>query len=504
VLKKAWRYCRHPYCLQPLLIGIGVGVYFYLLIERYHPAAVLLACPFGGSLQDVVDWVLAVLTYGNMYRFFGWLILFALMVIFWLFFFAQFVLPVRGLEDRWLVFARLLRYAVGRHGPATFIQDGQLIQGKSESRRKGPGVMVLDTASAAVLFTEGGYTRAVGPGVVFTRRGEQAHKTTVLDLRLRKKFLGPKAEEDPFAPQGPEEPDEAYEERQRRRWETSAKTRDGTEVVVRMMAVFYLDDHPDGLSEEAYESGKFQTRFKGHAEAAWRAVTHQPLDAEKTLQVGRTDEALLEWGWLPIRLAVDLWREYLQRFRLNDLFLPLEGDQTALAIILQAIRERLTQPYYREMGNDGVWTGAELPSREYALLQERGIRVSSVSILSVVLPEEVEQALVHKWTANWLVHARREREIAEHRRMLARKRGAEVADILWGRLMTQRVCSDAESRRLSRAQCLERTLYHLRRAIQSDPALYAAHKHELAALEMMWAWARNRAVAEASSEERGQ
>ncbi len=491
MLRKIIEYYRHPYHAWLLPVSIGVGVYFYLLKERYHPAAALFAGPKEHSLQGMVEWVIDMLLYKGMWGFLAFSALFAGLVLLWLFFFAQFVLPVRRWEERKLAFNRLGYYVLGFHGPATFVQDGHLIQSKTERKRKGPGVMVLDTASAAVLFTEGGYTRAVGPGVVFTKGGEHANETTVLDLRVRAASLGPKPNEDPFAPQGEDETDEAYRERQKRRWETSAKTRDGAEVVARVVAVFYLDDHPDDLSEEAYEKGKFYTRFKGHAVSAWRAVTHQPLDADKAAREGASEDTLLEWGWLPARMAVDLWREYLQRFRLSDLFVPLEGDKTALQIITDAIRERLTQPTYREMGAEGVWTGAQLPSREYALLQARGIRVKAVAVPAILLPETVEKMLIQKWAANWLAYARKEREVVEHQRLLAKKRGEEAADVQWGTLIVERICADAQQQHLTREQCLERILRYLRGAIQSDPALYKAQKNDMAALEMVWAWARD-------------
>jgi len=74
-----------------------------------------------------------------------------------------------------------------------------------------------------------------------------------------------------------------HAERQRRRWETSAKTRDGTEMVARLVVVFALDEHPDDLDEEVWERGRFRTRFFGHKVSVWRAVTHRPIDAAKAV-----------------------------------------------------------------------------------------------------------------------------------------------------------------------------------------------------------------------------
>ena len=498
MLRRILRYYRHPYRAKLLPISVGVGVYFYLLLVRYRPWEVFVHGLKENSLQGIVDWIISILFNKPLWMFLGMSALFWAMVFVGLFFFGQFVLPVRSLEERRAVFTRLVYYAFGFHGPAVFVQDGHLIQSKGESERNGPGVIVLDTASAAVLATEGGYTRAVGPGVVFTKSGERADEHAVLDLRVRSAAWGPLPGEDPFAPQGPDEPDEAYRERQRRRWATSAKTRDGVEVVARIVAVFYLDNNPDGLSQEAYEKGRFHTRFKGHAVSAWKAVVHQPVDAIKVSSAGkRQQDTLLEWGWLPVRVAVDLWREYLQRFRLIDLFMPLNDDNnTALNVILEAVRERMTQPAYREMTAEGVLAGVMLPSEEYKLLQERGIRVKAVVAPSILLPEEAEEQLIRKWSANWLDRAKLESTLVERRRSLAQKEGEDEAHGEFGTFIIEQVCNKAEQEAWSRSRCTERVLKALLEMIQSDVDLYAAQQQEIMALKELWAWVYERAQAE--------
>jgi len=493
VLLRIWRYYNHPYRRWLLPVSVGIGVYFYLLKEQYHPFARLLAGPGRLGLQEIVDWMIAVLFYGPGWAFLGWTLVFVGLVAFWLFFFAQFTLPVHTLEERWAVFVRLLYYMAGWHGPAIFVQDGEKIESKAEKMRRGPGVIVLDSASAAVLQTEGGFTRAVGPGVVFTKAGETARDGATVDLRKRSASLGPKGNEDPFAPRSPDETDEMYAERLGRRWETSAKTRDGTEVVARLVTVFALDRRPDDLSEEAWARGRLRTRFFGHQASVWRAVTHRPVDAARAaVGGGKTpEERLLRWDWLPARLAADLWREYLQRVRLSLLFQPSPDGVPMLDFIAAAIRERLTQPQYRELGIDGERTGEVLPSREYALLQERGIRVIAVALPAIFLPPEVEQQLVARWTANWMVRARKESELVEHRRSLAKKRGEKAAAALWASL-AEELCGREDN--LSAVACLDRLLAALSRTIQRDPALYLAQKSEFDALDMLWAWVHNRRV----------
>jgi len=73
----------------------------------------------------------------------------------WMVFFAQFVLPVSKVQDRIKVVERLVTYLLGGHGPAIFIENGFVRANDGENKRKGPGVIWLDSASTAVLRTAG-------------------------------------------------------------------------------------------------------------------------------------------------------------------------------------------------------------------------------------------------------------------------------------------------------------------------------------------------------------
>src|SRR5512140_351186 len=79
--------------------------------------------------------------------------IFPLLLVLWLAFFAQFVLPVRTFGDRQKIFNRLIIYLTGMHGPAMFIENGVIKEHSGERLKKGPGVLWLDSASAAVTRT---------------------------------------------------------------------------------------------------------------------------------------------------------------------------------------------------------------------------------------------------------------------------------------------------------------------------------------------------------------
>ncbi len=150
-------------------------------------------------------------------------------LVIWLAFFAQFVLPVRTIKQRQKIFDRLIIFLLGKHGPAISIENGHRIERAGESDKKGPGVVWLDTASAAVVRTATKFREAIGPGVYFTSKAESL--TGPVDLHTQVDSLGPFEQDNPFEKKTENQSIEAYREIQNRRKLTSALTRDGIEVV---------------------------------------------------------------------------------------------------------------------------------------------------------------------------------------------------------------------------------------------------------------------------------
>ncbi len=228
----------------------------------------------------------------------------------WLAFFAQFILPVRKVGDRQKIFDRLLTYLTGGHGPAIFIENGWPRMSHEEADRKGPGVIWLDTASGAVLRTATKFTRAVGPGVVFTAKGERLARSEKLpgsvDLHTQTHKIGPNENDDPFAVKRPENvSEEEFASWRKRREETVALTRDGIEVVPNIIVIFKIEAEP----AKGEETG---SRFGYNKDSVFKAIAGQGINPDETKRVA--------WNELPARLAADLWREYLSKFTLDELF----------------------------------------------------------------------------------------------------------------------------------------------------------------------------------------
>jgi hypothetical protein len=246
---------------------------------------------------------------------FDLLLVFPVLLILWLAFFSQFVLPVHTFRDRQKIFDRLLADLFGAHGPAIFIRNGQQIKKEGEENRKGPGVAWLDSASAAVTYTATKIKQVLGPGVHFLDNGEKILDT--VDLHYQVDTVGPKEGEDPFA--------EAQEvSKKEPRTKVKALTRDGIEVIPIITVRFRVDT---GYPRE----GEPGSRFGFRTGSTKKAKRNEELDKESIRKailgeaVNATNEFSLRkmrWNELPGVLAVDVWREYAAKFTLDDFFDP--------------------------------------------------------------------------------------------------------------------------------------------------------------------------------------
>ena len=284
---------------------------------------------------------------------------------------AQFVLPVRTWKERRAAVGRLLLYLAGAHGPVVFIQHGQEVAGRRDRERSGPGVLLIDTCSAAVLRTATRFTRAVGPGIVFLEPGERVAEA--IDVRRQVRRLPARLPDAVAAPAtGPS---------------SQALTRDGVPVSADLAVTFMLDPGHNLPPREGQSPNL--PPFEIHPPSAERAVYGHAY--------GEHDDS--PWTELPLRLVVDLWREEVKRYRLEDLLGSREQAVPALAGIRATLLARLTPTTPRPKESVAV---SKLPvGRELQVLQSRGIRVMDITISNLLLPESVQRERLDDWLADW-------------------------------------------------------------------------------------------------------
>src|SRR3990170_4529158 len=284
---------------------------------------------------------------------------------------SQFALPVRTWEQRSAAYNRLLGHLAGARGPVMFIKDGEAREAHRERERRGPGVLVIDSASAAVLRTDVQFTRAAGPGVVFTQSGERLAEA--LDLRRQLRGIGgaPPAAGPPAAGQ----------------LTSWALTQDGIPVATDLRVTFMLDSGHVTPPREGRIADL--APFEFNSGAAERAVYGR----------AHADDEGVPWTDLPLRLAVELWRDRVKNRPLEELLSDTPGVTSPLAAIQDEILARLTSHAMEGAGDDR--RTRRVINREFELLYLRGVRVLSVSLYGLYLPREVREERMRRWRERW-------------------------------------------------------------------------------------------------------
>ena len=384
------------------------------------------------------------------------LLIFIGSLFFFLVFFSQFSLPVLTLENRIKAFQRLFLYLFGEHGPAIFIENGELRERKIDRFKKGPGVVILDTASAAVLRTPVKYKGAMGPGIAFTNQDDSI--AGVVDLHNQTNNIGPRPEEDPFIPIQKNETKAAHEARIARRDESMAITRDGIQVCLNLTIRFKLDSSP----------GEGNSAYGFNPTSVEKAVIGQSINYDKP---DDNPERIYSWKKLPNNLVIDILREYVSKYTINELF-PLSKTETnLLGLISNQIKIRLTQSHYNNLDNYGNKQNETIFSKEFDILKRRGIKFLDLSITNIRFPSTIEEGLIKRWKTSWLDVAYQEKKIVDQQHAIQTLAGQNQALMDYAYGATKHLGSVSKDKEL---ECKELLLSLLRgnlETISQDPDL---------------------------------
>lgn len=339
-------------------------------------------------------------------------LIFLLSLIVFLLFFGQFILPVLKLSERIKAVQRLISYLLGDHGPAFFIENGELRERRIDRSKNGPGVIILDTASAAVLRTPVKYKGAIGPGIAFTDRNDMI--AGIVDLHIQSQSIGPRQEEDPFVPLQKGETTASHEARTARKNETLAVTRDGIQICVNLSVRFKIDAKP----------GEGNSSFGYNSKAVEKAIIGQSINFEKP---DDNPDRLTSWKWYPVNLTIDIFREYISKYTLNEIFPLSKSEINLLDLISTQIKLRLTQSHYYQIDNYGKPLNETVFSKEFDLLNNRGIKFIDLSITNLRLPALIEEELQTRWRTSWLDVANREKKIVEQEQAIQSLSGQDQA-----------------------------------------------------------------------------
>jgi hypothetical protein len=101
--------------------------------------------------------------------------------------------------------------------------------------------------------------------------------------------------------------------------------------------------------------------------------------------------------------------------------------KTALQVINEIVKARLTQEEVDDFDDHGVRGKGTVPSLEYQLLKERGLKVLNVGIGTLRFDPEIEETIINRWSATWLNNAKAESEQIKRKQNIVASAGSEKA-----------------------------------------------------------------------------
>ena len=317
------------------------------------------------------------------------------------YFFSQFILPIQNRKHRQEIYKRVKNFETGERGPALFIKNGRVIAHEGEMDKRGPGLIVLDTASAAVLRTDTEIKDTAGPGIKFTN-GEYIAGS--VDLRSQWQYIGPNV----FS-----------------KHDTSAKMRDGTEVSATISIKFSLKRPRFMMPTESGVTSQY-----GYDEAAVRNAVLREI-----IEVDGEEKSPMLWNEFPVHLVANIWREYVQKFKFDELFSSNPHSESGLQLIERMINLRVRQSQMNALDDVGNPTEIKVINREFKDLQERGLEINEVRIHNVHFESPTEEQILAQWNPDWLKNTQQEEKALNETESLIGTVAREEASKRFARLV---------------------------------------------------------------------
>ena len=277
-----------------------------------------------------------------------------------------FILPFQEPTDPFELYKRIFLFAFHLHGPIQFIRDGRPEVIHAGFKTNNPGLIWLDSASAAIISRTTSYHRVAGPGICFTQKGEFISNS--ISLSPQKKWVGPLEDEEPFALQGKKESGDEYQHRLKRADTTTAFTLDGKKIIASFLLEFKLD--------AATGEGGYPYGFNPIA------VKKAALSQAQETRDGKTG-FVEEWSDLPGILVADYWKEFIGHYRCKEI---IYDGKNILNDFLNKIRDCITSTNSQQMK----------PTNQLEaicqLQQQRGITLQEIHLMHVFIEDDAIQA----------------------------------------------------------------------------------------------------------------
>jgi len=172
------------------------------------------------------------------------------------------------------------------------------------------------------------------------------------------------------------------------------------------------------------------------------------------------------------------------------LFPLYKTEKNIIDLISSQTKLRLTQSAYFPFDNYGNQIKENLPSKEFELLKNRGIRMLDVSITNIRLPLQIEEELQTRWKTSWLDVANKERSFVEQEHALQALDGQNqgLMDYAYG--ASKYLGSIQDNLKLNQKEILIALLQGNLDTIAQTPDLSAVLKNEYKDISDLIEWVR--------------
>ena len=392
----------------------------------------------------------------------------------WLiYFFSQFVLPIQNPKDRDEIHARVRVFESGDRGPTLFVKNGRVIEHPGEAEKRGAGVIVLDTASALVLRTDTEIRSTVGPGIKFTKPNEYIAGS--VDLRTQWQSIGPLMSDQPSLNAAPSTNPKDLPPRFQH---TAGLTRDGFYIYPNISIKFSIKRPKN---QEPSESG-VTSRYGYDANSVRNAITREVM----RLNTADNTNGRMDWNRLPAHLVVNLWREYIRKFKLEDLF--TKSEISGLQTIEDMINKRVREDHVVALDDTGSPTGEWLESMEYRQLEARGLEVIEVHIHNVLFDKTTEDKMAEQWSADWLSNAQKEKRFLEDKEALIETASREEASKLFAKITSEKFGGKVTLPQENPFKTLQLLIQPLKEYFLKESSSNNGMEAELRKLDEIWKW----------------
>jgi hypothetical protein len=229
------------------------------------------------------------------------------------------------------------------------------------------------------------------------------------------------------------------------------------------------------------ESG-VRSQYGFDADSVRNAITRE------VIQLGTSDNSKirLEWNKLPAHLVVNIWREYIRKFKLGDLFTA--NGVSGLQTIEDMINKRVRQANVEGLDDTGAQTGEWLESLEFKQLQSRGLEIMEVRIHNVILEPSMEEQTIQQWSAEWMKIARQEENYLKEKEALIETASRDEGSKSFARIASKQFGGKPTNPQQNPFKTLQLLILPLKEFILNESNANSDMDKELRKLDDIWKW----------------